>query len=77
MDKQEAQEVQIVPVTVYLDADFVCHTEPAEGRTPFETCFFSGREYLIPAYRVVPEGATWTDANGNVYRGEMISPVAI
>lgn len=69
-------EARIQPVTIYLDADFVCHAEPAEGRIPYETYFFSGREYLIPMYRVVPEGATWTDASGNIYSGEMISPVS-
>ncbi|MEN6595755.1 MAG: hypothetical protein ABFC31_12500 [Clostridiaceae bacterium] len=61
-------------VTVYLDEDFMCHAEPGEGRTAYETEFFVGQEELIPLYRIVPPGMTWTRADGEVFRGEMISP---
>ena len=63
-------------ITVYIDADFVCHALPAKGRIPYETSFFSGREELIEEYRCVPEGMSWTDANGNIFYGEMITPYA-
>lgn len=78
MEKQENQEGQTLQDTtlVYLDADFVCHTEPAEGRIPFETSFFRGREELVESYRIVPEGMSWTHADGSVFHGEMISPHA-
>jgi len=61
-------------MTVYLDSDFKCHAEVAEGLTPYETDFFDGREELIPLYRIVPEGSIWTrPTDGMVFEGEMIS----
>ena len=62
-------------VTVYLDEDFVCHAEPGEGRTAYETEFFVGQEEIVPLYRIVPLGATWTRADGAIFHGEMIAPV--
>ena len=61
-------------VTVYLDDDFICHAELGEGRTAYETEFFVGQEGLIPLYRIVPPGMVWTRPDGEVFRGEMISP---
>lgn len=61
-------------VTVYLDEDFVCHAEPGEGRTDYETEFFVGQEELIPRYRIVPPGKSWTRSDGMVFIGEMIAP---
>jgi len=63
-------------MTVYLDSDFRCHTENAEGLTSYETDFFDGREELIPLYRIVPEGCTWTrPMDGKVFSGEMITRI--
>lgn len=62
-------------MTVYIDADFKCHTEQAEGRRAFEVSFFDGKcaEY-IEGYRFVPSGEQWTRSDGAVFKGEMIAP---
>ena len=62
-------------ITVYLDSDFGCHTEYAEGLTGYETAFFVGREHDIERYRIVPAGQHWTRADGKVFYGEMIAPI--
>ncbi len=62
-------------IIVYLDSDFCCHVEPAEGRMEYETDFFSGREELIEYYRIIPAGYSWTNKNGDVFAGEMITPI--
>lgn len=60
-------------MTIYLDSDFKCHANFEEGFLPFETDFFNGREELIPLYRIVPEGQSWTRADGKTFYGEMIT----
>ena len=62
-------------MTIYIDRDFKCHTEPAAGRTAVETDAFDGkcRQY-IEGYRFVPSGQSWTREDGQVFRGEMIAP---
>ena len=62
-------------MTIYIDRDFKCHTEPAASRTAVETDAFDGkcRQY-IEGYRFVPAGETWTREDGQVFRGEMIAP---
>jgi len=66
---------EIITVTVYLDSDFRCHAEPAEGLAPYATEFFVGCEDLISRYRIVPHGELWTRADGAVFYGEMIAPI--
>ena len=62
-------------MTVYIDGDYRCHTEPGEGRRPVETTFFDGKcDSFIEGYRFVPEGETWTRSDGQQFRGQMISP---
>lgn len=61
-------------ITVYLDADYRCHVDPAQGRTPYETDFFESREELIEKYRIVPAGESWTRLDGVLFTGEMIAP---
>ena len=62
-------------MTVYIDSDFKCHTEPAEDRTAVETEAFDGRcKAFIEGYRFVPAGQSWTRDDGVVFEGEMISP---
>ena len=64
-------------MTIYLDRDFRCHMEPEEGLQSWEDVdefFKSKSRAFIEGYRVVPEGETWTDSNGNVFIGLMISP---
>lgn len=62
-------------MTVYIDNDFKCHTEPAEGLRGFELPFFEGKcKRFVEGYRYVPEGETWTRKDGEVFSGEMITP---
>ena len=61
--------------TVYLDADYRCHSASKKGRTAFKTSLFAGREELIPYYRLVPEGETWVRRDGTVFEGEMWAPI--
>ena len=60
---------------IYLDSDFRCHLEDDGGMRPVETDFFDGRcAAFIEGYRLVPEGESWTRADGAVFRGYMIAP---
>lgn len=62
-------------MTIYIDADYKCYTESAEGRTAVETDFFDGKcKAYIEGYRFVPNGAEWTRSDGHVFRGEMVTP---
>ena len=60
---------------IYVDKDYKCHTEPAEGLRGFELPFFEGKcKSFVEGYRYLPEGETWTREDGEVFSGEMISP---
>ena len=60
---------------IYIDGDFKCHVSAAEGRREIETGFFDGKcPEWIESYRFVPEGETWVKENGEMFRGEMVSP---
>ena len=62
-------------MTIYIDSDYKCHVSAADGRKAIETDAFNGKcAEWIESYRFVPEGETWTRADGEVFRGEMISP---
>jgi hypothetical protein len=60
---------------IYLDSDFRCYTDYADGRQTVETDFFDGksREY-IEGYRYVPDGQTWTRSDGTQFTGLMVAP---
>lgn len=59
---------------IYVDNEFRCYTENAEGRTPIETEYFNGKcKRFIEGYRYVPEGRTWIRDDGESFHGEMIS----
>ncbi len=62
-------------MTIYLDADFICHLSDDGTRQAVETDVFDGqpKEY-IEGYRYVPEGQTWTRADGVQFQGLMIAP---
>lgn len=61
-------------MTVYLDDDFRCHVETAEGLTPYDTDFFDDKDpSVIPLYRVIPLGSSWARSDGVVFYGEMIA----
>lgn len=60
---------------IYIDDEFKCHTQAADGLTAVETDFFDGMcDAYIEGYRFVPAGETWTAADGTSFRGEMITP---
>ena len=60
---------------VYIDKEFKCHTENANGLTLAETDFFDGKckEY-VEGYRYIPEGYSWKREDGVVFHGEMAAP---
>ena len=62
-------------MTIYIDSDYKCYVSAAEGRRAIETGFFDGKgEEGIESYRFVPEGETWTREDGEVFKGEMVTP---
>ena len=62
-------------MTIYIDSDYKCHISAAEGRRAIETDAFNGKcDEWIESYRLVPAGEMWTREDGEVFRGEMMSP---
>ena len=62
-------------MTIYIDTDYKCHVNPAEGLAPVETDFFDGKcDAYIEGFRFVPSGESWTREDGVVFHGEMIAP---
>lgn len=62
-------------MTIYIDADYKCHTATADGLTAVDTNYFDGKcPAYIEGYRFVPSGQTWTRPDGVVFQGEMVSP---
>lgn len=62
-------------MTIYIDSDYKCHTEPGEGLTAVETKFFDGMSpTYIEGYRFVPDGETWVRDDGETFTGEMVAP---
>lgn len=62
-------------MTVYIDADFKCHTSTDGTMREVQTDFFDGKcQTFIEGYRFVPAGESWTREDGMVFPGEMVSP---
>ena len=62
-------------MTIYIDIDYKCYVSAAEGRRAVETELFDGKcPEWIESYRFVPEGDTWTREDGEVFKGEMVTP---
>nr|DAH15220.1 MAG TPA: hypothetical protein [Caudoviricetes sp.] len=62
-------------MTIYLDADYKCHTSNDGTMTEVETAFFDGKcKTFIEGYRYVPAGEVWTREDGMEFPGEMVSP---
>ena len=62
-------------MTIYIDNDYKCYVSAAEGRRAVETELFDGKcPEWIESYRFVPEGETWTREDGEVFKGEMVTP---
>ena len=61
--------------TIYIDSDYKCHVTDDGTMTAVETDFFDGRcDAYIEGYRFVPDGESWTRADGVIFEGEMIAP---
>lgn len=62
-------------MTIYIDSDHKCYVSAAEGRRAVETNFFNGKcPEWIESYRFVPADETWTREDGEVFKGEMVTP---
>lgn len=62
-------------MTIYIDSDYKCYVSTAEGRRAIETNEFDGKcDEWIESFRFVPAGETWVKLNGEMFRGEMVSP---
>ena len=62
-------------MTIYIDSDYKCYVSATEGRRAVETNFFDGKcAEWIESFRFVPEGETWTREDGEVFKGEMVTP---
>lgn len=62
-------------MTIYIDSDFICHLANDGTMTEVETDAFDGKaDAYIQGYRYIPEGKTWTRADGMQFEGLMIAP---
>ena len=62
-------------MTIYIDSDYKCYVSTEDGRRAIETDAFNGKcPEWIESYRFVPEGETWTREDGEVFKGEMVTP---
>lgn len=62
-------------MTIYIDNDYKCYVSAADGRRAIETDAFNGKcAEWIESFRPVPAGETWVKPNGEMFRGEMVSP---
>ena len=62
-------------MTIYIDNDYKCYVSAAKGRRAVETDAFNGKcPEWIESFRFVPAGETWVKENGEMFRGEMVSP---
>ena len=60
---------------VYIDSDYKCHTADAEGLREFDVPFFDGKcKAFIGGYRYIPDGETWENGDGTVFKGESYAP---
>ena len=63
-------------MTIYIDRDFKCHAHAAEGLRAIEVPFFEGKcKRFIEGFRYVPPGETWVREDGQVFTGEMRTPI--
>lgn len=60
---------------IYIDSDFMCHSDNAEGRRIFDVPFFNNKcKRMVEGYRYIPNDESWVMGDGKVLRGELISP---
>lgn len=62
-------------MTIYIDSDYKCYVSAAEGRRAVETDAFNGKcPEWIESFRFVPSDETWTRGDGELFKGEMVTP---
>lgn len=60
---------------IYIDNDYKCYAEPAEGRKAIGIDLFDGMcKTYIEGYRFVPKGEVWVREDGEVFEGETLFP---
>ena len=60
---------------IYIDNDYKCHLSDDGTLRAFDVPFFDGKcAEFVEGYRYVPVGEMWTRADGEVFKGEMITP---
>ena len=60
---------------IYLDSEYRCHVDNNGTLREIETNVFDGMpDAYINGYRFVPDGETWTSADGTVFHGSMVAP---
>lgn len=60
---------------IYIDYDYKCHVLNDGTMREFDVPFFDGKcDIFIEGYRYVPPDETWEREDGEIFRGEMISP---
>ena len=61
--------------TIFIDAEYKCHTVDDGTMTAVETSFFDGKSTaFIEGYRFIPTGKTWVRGDGKTFTGEMAAP---
>lgn len=61
--------------TIYLDSEFICHLSNDGTMREVQTDVFDGQpDEYIKGYRFIPEGETWTRADGVQFTGLMVAP---
>lgn len=60
---------------IYIDNEYKCHVLNDGAMREFDVPFFDGKcDIFIEGYRYVPPDETWEREDGEIFRGEMISP---
>ena len=56
--------------TIYIDSEYMCHLENADGRIQVQTDVLDEVvDGAIPYYRYIPDGAEWINDKGRVFHG--------
>ena len=61
---------------VYIDNDFICHADNIDKRRAVNAPLDGVCSLKIETYRFIPNGESWTDADGRTYNGETLFPAA-
>lgn len=60
---------------IYIDSEFKCHVIDDGTMTAVEHSFFNDKcDVFIEGYRFIPLDKSWTNDDGIVFYGEMITP---